>query len=261
MDRFLIWLIFATALWSADPKATFSNQVVRLLQEHCQVCHHTGGLGPFPLLTYQETLPHARAIVSQVQSRRMPDGAVVRLDTGCCSPDTFEGIRRLTPEEIDNFVQWLTSGAPEGDPAELPPMLTFSDGVWKGGQPEMVIPNAPGGFLVPARLGRDVFRRFPVQTHFNSDRFLTSFEALPGSGDDADEGLTRTVHHVALFIDSECQSLGQEAEFAAANPEVLGAGFEGEFKYATSLVGMWFPGSAPLQMPDRVRVPVPTHTS
>src|SRR5262249_45867680 len=96
MKRFLIWAAFATTLSAADSKVTFSNQVVRLLQEHCQVCHHPGGLGPFPLMTYQDAVSQARAIVSAVVSRQMPDGAVVRLDTGCCSPDTFEGIRRLT---------------------------------------------------------------------------------------------------------------------------------------------------------------------
>ena len=110
---------------------TFSKEVVRLLQEHCQACHRDGGIGPFPLMHYDDALSHARLIKPAVVSGRMPDGASVRLDTGCTKPDTFEGRRRLTRDEIDTIVQWVDLGAPEGDPAELPPALTFEDAYGK----------------------------------------------------------------------------------------------------------------------------------
>src|SRR5712692_2811758 len=181
----LLLLMTVSMLWPLSAAVTFSNEVVRILQGNCQVCHHSGGIAPFALLTYEDGRSHARQIKAAVVSRRMPDGASVRLDTGCCSLETFEGLRRLTREEIDTIVEWVDSGAPEGDPADLPPPLTLDDGaVWKAGIPDLVFPNTPGGFLVPPRLGRDVFRRFPVRTDLTEDRYLTSFEALPGSGDD-----------------------------------------------------------------------------
>src|SRR6266849_4088030 len=90
---------------------TFSQEVVRMLQAHCQSCHHEGGIGPFPLLTYQDARSHARQIKTAVVSGRMPDGASVRLDTGCTNPDTFTGPRRLTRDEIDIFVKWIDDGA------------------------------------------------------------------------------------------------------------------------------------------------------
>jgi hypothetical protein len=257
--RPLLWFTLAATLPSlpVDAAVTFSQEIARLFQDRCQVCHHDGGLGPFPLLSYSDAASHLRAIKPAVMSRRMPDGASMRMDTGCCTPETFEGVRRLTQEEIDTIVGWVDAGAPEGNPADLPPPLTFTDGVWKGGDPEFTFPNAPDGFTVPANLGRDVFRRFPLRTDFPDDRYITTFEALPGSGDESQEHLNRTVHHVTLFIDPDCKSLEQEAEFAASNPVVKGPGFEGEFTYPTALVGMWFPGTAPLQLQPGAGIKVP----
>ena len=33
---------------------TFNNQVVRIFQAKCQVCHHPGDIAPFSLMTYAE---------------------------------------------------------------------------------------------------------------------------------------------------------------------------------------------------------------
>src|SRR5581483_6400562 len=196
-----------------------------------------------------------RAIKGAVTSRRMPDAVSVRLDTGCTNADTFEGPRRLTDQEIATIAQWVDAGAPEGNPADLPPPVTYSDGKWQGGEPDFVFPNTPRGFDVPAQLNRDIFRRFPVRTSFDADRYLTGFEALPGTGDLGRR--INVVHHVTLFIDPDCSSLEQEKAFAASNPPVPGPGFEGEFTYPTTLVGMWFPGTNPLRLQEGIGIRIP----
>jgi hypothetical protein len=45
----------ATTLGQAatEPEVTFSRDVAPLLQEHCQVCHRPGSIGPMSLLTYR----------------------------------------------------------------------------------------------------------------------------------------------------------------------------------------------------------------
>ncbi len=65
------------------------------------------------------------------------------------------------------------------------------------------------------------------------------------------------MHHVTLFIDPTCGSLEQEKEFAASNPQIPGPGFEGEFTYPTSLVGMWFPGTNPIVLQDGIGIKIP----
>jgi len=241
---------------SASGDITFSDQVVRLLQQHCQGCHHDGGHAPFALTTYEEAARFSGPMKLAVSSGRMPQGASLRVDTGCGEPDTFDAPRRLTEEEIDTIVAWVDAGAPEGDPGDLPPPLHFDHGgVWQGGQPTFAFDNADGGFTVPGGLGRDVFRRFVIPTDFESDRFITGFEAIPG--DSSGERLERVVHHVTLFVDPMAMAGEQEAEFQRSSPEVPGAGFEGDFTYPTALVGMWFPGSAPLAMQEGAGIRVP----
>ena len=239
----------------ASAPVTFSNQVSRLLQEHCQSCHRPDSIGPFPLLTYEDAAPIAPLIKQAVVSRRMPHGVSMRLDTGCAEADTFRGPRRLTQEEIDTFAAWADGGAPEGDPADMPPPRQFPTGEWTGGDPDFQFVNAEDGFNLPPGLGRDVFRRFVIATDFDRDRYITGFEAIPGST--GGTGLTHVVHHVTLFIDPERSAIQQEQDFAASDPEVTGPGFEGDFRVPTPLVGMWFPGSGPLTLPEGTGVLVP----
>ena len=53
-------------------EVTFNNQVVRIFQAKCQVCHHPGDIAPFSLMTYAEARPWARAIQEKVVLREMP---------------------------------------------------------------------------------------------------------------------------------------------------------------------------------------------
>jgi hypothetical protein len=240
----------------ADEGVTFSNQVVRLLQQHCQGCHRPDGHAPFPLITYDQAVPFTGPMKLAVANQVMPQGVSMRVDTGCGDLDTFDGPRRLSQDEIDMIVGWIDAGAPEGDPADLPPPIVFPDpGRWQSGEPDFVFANAERGFEVPGRLGHDVFRRFVIPTDFESDRFITGFEALPGT--DSGDRLARVVHHVTLFVDPMAMSGEQERQFQESNPELPGPGFEGDFTYPTTLVGMWFPGSAPLAMQAGVGIRVP----
>ena len=38
---------------------TFSKEVVRIFQDHCQNCHHPGDIGPFSLMTYADAKRNA----------------------------------------------------------------------------------------------------------------------------------------------------------------------------------------------------------
>lgn len=247
------------------PEVTFSKQVVRLMQQHCQRCHHPDGHAPFSLMTYEESFRRAASIRSAVVARRMPHGVfAARLESGCGDVDTFEGPRRLLDSEIATFVDWVNAGAPEGNPADMPPPMTFDghdDGYdehydsWRAGEPDIKLDNGPGGFRVPGSLYRDFFRRFPIKTDYEADRYFTTFEVLPGTGDLGRQ--INVVHHVTLFIDPTCGSLEQEKKFAASNPEIPGRGFEGEFTYPTELVGMWFPGTNAIVLPAGIGIKVP----
>jgi hypothetical protein len=57
---------------SLQPQVTFAKDVVPILRAKCQDCHHTGGVAPMSLVTYEESRPWARAIKVRVEKREMP---------------------------------------------------------------------------------------------------------------------------------------------------------------------------------------------
>jgi hypothetical protein len=240
---------------------TYSNQISRLMQTHCVSCHRPDGHAPNPYTSYGEVKPYIDAIRTAVITGIMPDGASRRADTGC-SDDTFlDGPRVLTHDEVDTFVAWAEAGGPEGDPSEMPAPITFpASDEWQAGTPDYELVNDPSGFTVPPQLNRDIFRRFAYPTSFTSDRYVTSFEVLPGLGTTASGigGRNGVVHHVILFIDPTGQSLRDQEAFQARTPEVPGPGYEGDVAIPPGeLVALWNPGARPIRLPEGIGVEIP----
>src|SRR5262245_48471102 len=128
MNRALLKAFLAAAIVvaAATPSAaadsiTFNNQVVRILQQHCQTCHRPGNIAPFPLLTFTDVRTRATQIRRAVESREMPPWKPVN------PAGTFEAERLLTSEEIDTILKWVDSGAPEGAASDLPAAVTFPE--------------------------------------------------------------------------------------------------------------------------------------
>jgi len=71
------------------------------------------------LTTYQDARPWAKAIRDEVISRRMPPWGAVK------GVGEFQNDPSLSQIEIDMIVNWVEGGAPEGDPAFLPPLPNF----------------------------------------------------------------------------------------------------------------------------------------
>src|SRR5438093_7821625 len=94
----------------AEAPVTFNNQVVRIFQQHCQVCHRPGNIAPFSLLTYLDALTHATQIRRAVEAAEMPPWKPVN------AHGVFKGERALSDQEIQAIVAWASAGAPEGNP-------------------------------------------------------------------------------------------------------------------------------------------------
>src|SRR5437879_3233138 len=51
---------------------TFSRDLAPIAFDHCAACHHTGGSGPFELLTAADVRRHAKQIATVVDRSLMP---------------------------------------------------------------------------------------------------------------------------------------------------------------------------------------------
>lgn len=121
-------------------EVTFHRDIEPILQRSCQNCHRPGGVGPMPLVTYEQTAPFA-GLIEYKTSLRDRAGAMppwyVEKDIGI---QDFKDDPSLTDEEIAAISAWARSGAEQGDPADAPEPLVFDDSVkWRAGEPDLVV--------------------------------------------------------------------------------------------------------------------------
>jgi hypothetical protein len=119
---------------------TFSKDIAPILQRSCQNCHQPNSLAPMSLITYKEVRPWARAIKERT-SRRDKQGAMppwfIEKNIGI---QHYKNDPSLSELEIGKIAKWADNGAPEGNPADLPPPIPLLDGTkWTLGEPDLVV--------------------------------------------------------------------------------------------------------------------------
>ena len=127
-----------------DDAVTFTRDIAPLLQENCQECHQPGQIAPMSLMTYEEVRPWAPMIREKVVTQEMPP---YHYDTNIGIQDLIED-KRLSESEISTIAAWVDNGAPQGDPADMPPPVEWPDASeWlfaaQFGQPDLVVPGEP----------------------------------------------------------------------------------------------------------------------
>ncbi len=142
------------ALAQDDATPTYSKDVAPIFRESCEACHRPGYIAPMSLQNYAESRPWARSIKNRVETRQMPPWHI----DPAVGVQEFQNDRSLTQVEIETIVRWADGGAPQGNPADLPPAAVFADDdVWNyadrfGGPPCRRSRRITGG----SRLSRPV---------------------------------------------------------------------------------------------------------
>lgn len=129
---------------SVSDALTYSKDIAPILQEKCATCHNPDGIGPMPLLTYEQVWPFATLIKDRTTARIMPPW---HIDT-TVGIQQFKNDASLSDEQIAMIAAWVDAGFPEGDPADLPPPVEFPHGAeWQLadqlGPPDMILRSAP----------------------------------------------------------------------------------------------------------------------
>src|SRR4026209_432889 len=103
---------------------TFSKDIAPILQRSCQQCHRPGSVAPMSRLTYEDARPYARSMKARTALREkrgaMPPWYIEK-NVGI---QDFKDDFSLSEEEIAKIATWADAGAPQGNPADLPPPLT-----------------------------------------------------------------------------------------------------------------------------------------
>jgi hypothetical protein len=175
-----LWVL--TFVIGAAEGPTFTGDVAPIFYQNCTSCHRPGEIAPMSLLTYKDARPWARAIRDRVSAGTMPPW---HADP---AHGDFANDRRLTDRDKDTIVRWVDAGAPEGDPANLPPSPRYADG-WQIGEPDAVF-TMTEDYSIPAS-GTVEYKYFQVQTNFTEDKWIRAIESRPGN--------RAVVHHVIVF--------------------------------------------------------------
>jgi len=171
----------------------FDREIVRILNRKCVGCHSENNLA-FPLTTYEETRPWARAIQEEALRRHMPPWSAVP------GYSQFANDNGLTLREFAFIVSWVEGNGPKSagqtvllnvaetpkSPGDVAIKPDFER--WQLGEPDLqrqlathtIAPGQP-----------DEIRRAVVDLGLASDRWVRALEFKPGD---------RRVVRAAFFV-------------------------------------------------------------
>ena len=206
-------LLIAMAVGSARVPAgaqtkdavTFSKDIAPILQRSCQQCHRPGSVAPMSLLTYEDARPYARSMKARTALREkrgaMPPWYIEK-NVGI---QHFKDDFSLSEEEIAKIATWADTGAPQGNPADLPPALTFPDGKsWRIGTPDLIVKSAQVEMKAQQPDWFGSIGQTP--TGLTEDRYVAAVEVKeindsgPRSGRSTTVGGLYLFHHAAYAI-------------------------------------------------------------
>jgi hypothetical protein len=162
---------------------TFSRDIAPIFYNRCVSCHRPGEVAPMSLISYRDVRPWASAIREKVTTRVMPPWHADR------QYGTFRNDLSLTQREIDTIASWVSAGASEGNPSDLPALPKFPAG-WQIGTPDQVF-EMQAEYQVPAS-GEIEYQYFEVPTNFTEDKWMQAGEVR--AGDKAH------VHHIIVYV-------------------------------------------------------------
>ena len=205
---------------AAAPDVTFTKHIAPILQRSCQQCHRPDGGAPMPLLTYEQVRPWARSIKTRTglgpKAGVMPPWFVER-NIGI---QHFKQDPSLSEAEIAMVAKWVDSGAPRGNPADMPKGRDFANGDnWTLGVPDLVLRSAD--VVVPAQ-GPDKWGSLGlVPTGLTEDRYVSSVEVRE-INDIPTDGSVKTVGGRYAFHHMTYSSIAQGEGVSMAEAEAEG---------------------------------------
>ncbi|HTZ56931.1 MAG TPA: cytochrome c [Acidobacteriaceae bacterium] len=210
---------------------TFSKDVAPIVQQHCQSCHRPGEGTPFSMMSYTDVRPWATAMKRMVVTRAMPpwfeDGHT----------EKFENNRSLTQAQIDTIAAWVDAGAPEGNPKDMPPAISYVAG-WTIPKPDKIY-QLPHAFPIPATGIMD-YQYVIIPTGFTKDTWVQDVEAAPSD--------RSVVHHIVAYVRTPGSNYFKDQpkeQFFIAPPAKTG-----EKAAKDDVPSDWLVGYAPGQPPD-----------
>jgi hypothetical protein len=210
-------LLSSFSILAQSQDITFHKDIEPVLQRSCQNCHREGGVGPMPLVTYDQVAPYA-GLIEYKTGLRDRAGAMppwyMEKDIGI---QNYKNDPSLSDEEIAAISHWARSGAPKGNLEDAPDSLVFDDSLkWTAGQPDLVVKTNSVTKLSGTADWWGEIDRIPVD--IEKDRYVKSVEVVEvndvnnqaGTGRDTVGG--RYIFHHMIWSTADLDENGQRVE-------------------------------------------------
>ncbi len=166
---------------------TYHNRISRIVQQNCLECHRDGGVGPFPLASYDDVVRQRGAIRKVLTDGTMPPWFAGPVKEGTHSP--FKNDRSLSAADKADLLAWLASDRPMGEATDAPTPREFKSS-WSIGKPDAVF-QLPKPVAVKAT-GIMPYQMISVETNFDEDKWVQAVEIQPTARE--------VVHHALVHV-------------------------------------------------------------
>jgi len=171
-------------------EVTFHRDIEPILQRSCQNCHRAGGVGPMPLVTFEQVAPYA-GLIEYKTGLRDRAGAMppwyMEKDVGIQS---YKNDPSLSEAELAAISTWARTGTQKGDPADAPEPLVFDDSLkWAAGEPDLIVKTNSVTKLAGTPDWWGEINRVPVG--LDEDRYVKSVEIVEVNDVDNQAGTGR----------------------------------------------------------------------
>ena len=198
-------VLLPTLLLSHETTTTtvlFDREIVRILDQHCVMCHSDGTIS-FPLSTYEQTWLRGRSIRAEILRRHMPPWAAMP------GYGQFANDNALTLREVQFLVSWVEGLGPRNagtvflnvqDPGAKPREEIKAQAHtehWQLGAPGLTLKLPPNSIAAGQA---DHVRRVVLDPGLRSERRVHALEYMPGDA--------RVVRAVFFTIQETGQWLG-----------------------------------------------------
>ncbi len=222
---------------------TYYKDVAPIVQSHCQGCHVPGGIGAFPLLTYDDAHANSAMIVYETQTKKMPPWGAQNTSE-CTVRFPWKNDPSLSAAEIATIQAWHDGGDVAGNPADAPPPNT--------NPPVTDLPGAASlAPAVPYTLSgtNDYYRCFVLDPQLTTKTYVTGTFVKPGN--------STIVHHALIFSVPAGATIPPPDDPNVPNQYTCfgSSGVSGQ-----QLVAVWAPGQQPHPYPADVGQPIAAGT-
>lgn len=174
---------------------TYHRDIRPIVEARCVGCHVAGGVGPFPLDTWDSVNTVKAAIMPAVMSGRMPPWPAD--DTDCVKQRNNQ---RLSDAQLALFAKWQSDGFQQGDPSEFVPLVE-DEPAPELGEPDLLI--TPQAYQLTANYEGYVCQQ--TDANLTEDVWVRALDMKPEHAE--------YVHHAIVNIgNGGCDALGVSAE-------------------------------------------------